>query len=148
MASTYLSLHYHLVFATKNRQPLIGVEWRSRLHEYLGGTIQGLEGYSEGVGGVADHIHMLVSLKSTHCLADVMRELKKAATDWVHREIQLPKFSWQEGYAAFTVSPTGRGGVKSYIGNQEEHHRNRSSKDELLELLRLAEIDYDPFYFE
>jgi putative transposase len=148
MASTYLSLHYHLIFATKNRKPTIGVEWRSRLHEYLGGTIQGLGGFSAGVGGIEDHVHLLVSLKSTHCLADVLRELKKAASEWIHNEIGLRNFGWQEGYAAFTVSPNNRGGVKSYIARQEEHHRHQSSRDELLELLRLAEIEYDPQYFE
>ena len=102
-------------------------------------NVEGLGGFSEGVGGIEDHVHMLLSLKSTHCLADVVREIKKAATDWIHAEIQLPSFKWQEGYAAFTVSPTGRGGVKSYIANQEFHHRTKGSRDELLELLALAE---------
>ncbi len=77
MASTYLSLHYHLVFSTKNRAPLISADWRPRLHEYLGGTLRGLGGFPEGIGGVADHVQILVGLKSTHCLADVLRELKK-----------------------------------------------------------------------
>ena len=148
MASMYLSLHYHLIFATKDREHTIAVPWRARLHEYLGGTIQGLGGYSQGVGGIADHVHMLVSLKSTHCLADVMREVKKASSEWVHNEIRARAFRWQEGYAAFTVSPPGRGGVKSYIANQESHHLQLTSRDELLELLRLAEVDYDPTYFE
>ena len=74
MPSTYLSLHYHLVFGTKNREPLLAPAWRARLHDYLGGTIRGLGGYPEGVGGVADHVHLLVGLKATHCLADVLRE--------------------------------------------------------------------------
>jgi putative transposase len=148
MASTYLSLHYHLIFATKDREPTIALPWRERLHEYLGGTVQGLGGFSQAVGGIADHVHLLVSLKSTHCLADFMRELKKASSEWIHDEIRADAFRWQEGYAAFTVSPTGRGGVKSYIANQEEHHRQLTSRDELLDLLRLAEVDYDPTYFE
>src|SRR5580765_9110296 len=120
MASTYLSLHYHLVFATKNREAIIAPEWRSRMHEYLGGTISGLGGVSQGVGGVADHVHLLVGLKATHCLADVMRELKKASSAWVHEQIGLRTFAWQEGYAAFTVSATARQAVQKYIGNQEE----------------------------
>jgi REP element-mobilizing transposase RayT len=148
MASTYLGLHYRLIFATKNREPTIDLEWRSRLHEYLGGTLHGLGGFSGGVGGVADHVHMLASLKSTHCLADVLRELKKAASEWIHTEIGLPVFAWQKGYAAFTVSPPGRPGVKSYIANQEAHHRNQGSREELLELLALAQVEYDPEYFE
>ncbi|MCB1126696.1 MAG: transposase, partial [Verrucomicrobiae bacterium] len=77
MASTYLSLHFHVVFGTKDRRPLIRPEWRVQLHEYLGGTIRGLEGFSEGIGGVEDHVHLLVGLKATHRLADFMREFKK-----------------------------------------------------------------------
>jgi putative transposase len=148
MASTYLSLHYHLVFATKERLPLIVPEWRARLHEYLGGSVSGLGGFPQGVGGVADHVHLLVGLKSTHCLADFLRELKKASSIWVHEQIGLPTFAWQEGYGAFTVSPTSRPAVRQYIANQEEHHRRQSSRDELLDMLSQAGIEFDPRYFE
>ncbi|HEX9045647.1 MAG TPA: transposase [Verrucomicrobiae bacterium] len=68
MASTYLSLHYHLVFSTKNREAFITPAWRARLHDYLGGTIRGMGGFPEGIGGVADHVHLLVGLKATHRL--------------------------------------------------------------------------------
>ena len=78
MPSTFISLHYHIVYSTKNRKPLIHADWRERLHEYLGGTVNGLGGFSQGVGGTEDHVHLLVGLKSTHCLADFMRELKKS----------------------------------------------------------------------
>src|SRR2546423_6952347 len=131
MASTYLSLHYHLVFATKNRETVIVPEWRSRLHKYLGGTISGLGGFSQGVGGVADHVHLLIGLKATHCLSDVLRELKKASSIWVHQEIGDRSFSWQEGYAGFTVSATARDWVLRYIANQEEHHQKLSFREEL-----------------
>lgn len=148
MASTYLSLHYHLVFGTKNREALIAPEWRTRLHDYLGGTIRGLGGFPEGVGGVADHVHLLVGLKATHVLADVMRELKKASSAWVHEEIGLRAFVWQEGYAAFTVSATSREAVRHYIANQEEHHRVKSFREELIEMLNKAGIEYDPKYLD
>ncbi len=75
MPLTFLSLNYHVVFSTKDRVPLITPEWAPRLHEYLGGTINGLGGASMGVGEVADHVHLLFGLKAKHCLADVMREL-------------------------------------------------------------------------
>src|SRR5580765_8051850 len=123
MPSTYLSLHYHLVFGTKDRAPLIEPSWRNRLHEYLGGTVEGLKGFPEGVGGMADHVHLLIGLKATHCLADFMRELKKASSVWVRDEIGERDFAWQEGYAAFTVSPNARDAVKEYIDRQAEHHR-------------------------
>ena len=148
MGSTYLSLHYHLVFATKNREPLLDATWRSNLFKYLGGTVTGLAGVPEVVGGVADYVHLLVALKATHCLADFMRELKKASSIWVHQEIGLRSYAWQEGYAAFSVSPNARPAVRSYIGNQEEHHRVKSSREELLEMLERAGIEYDPVYFE
>ena len=148
MASTYLSLHYHLVFGTKNREPFIAPLWRSRLHEYLGGTITGLGGFPQGIGGVADHVHLLVGLKATHCLADILRELKKASSVWVHEQIDLQTFAWQEGYAAFTVSATARPAVHKYIANQEEHHRARSFREELIEMLEQAGIEYDPKFLD
>ena len=77
MPSTHTCLLYHLVFATKNREPLLSQDWRDRLHEYLGGIVRGLGGVPQGVGGVADHVHLLVGLKATHCLSDFMRDLKE-----------------------------------------------------------------------
>ena len=148
MSSTYLSLHYHLVFGTKERLAHIDTAWGDRLHEYMGGTIRGLGGFPEGIGGVADHVHLLVGLKATHCLADVMRELKKSSSLWVHDVIGQPDFAWQEGYAAFTVSATSRGGVRAYIANQEEHHRVKSFRAELIEMLEKAEVTFDPKYLD
>jgi putative transposase len=146
MSSTYLSLHYHIVFSTKDRQPLIASEWQDRLHEYLGGTVRGLGGVPEAVGGVDDHVHLLVGLRATHTLADFVRELKKAGTGWVRDEIREPAFAWQEGYGAFTVSPTARNTVTGYIQNQAVHHGKQSFQEEFVELLDKAEIEYDPKY--
>ena len=148
MPSTYLSLHYHIVFGTKNRMPSINAPWRSRLHDYLDGTIRGLGGFPEGVGGTADHVHLLLGLKATHCLADVMRELKKASSVWVHQEIGDLGFAWQEGYAAFTVGATVREAVRNYIANQEQHHHAKSFRDEIVEILEKARIEYDPKYLD
>ncbi len=115
MSSTYLSLHYHLVFSTKERRPLIRDPWRVRLHDYLGGTVNGLAGFVQQIGGVQDHVHLLVGLKATHCLSDFMRELKKASSIWVHDVMGDIGFTWQEGYSAFTVSATAREAVVKYI---------------------------------
>ncbi len=146
--STYLSLHYHLVFSTKRREPRIADAWIERFHEYLGGTVKGLGGFAQGIRGVADHVHLLVGLKATHCLSDFMRELKKGSSVWVHETIGDSVFAWQDGYAAFTVSATSRNGVRSYIANQAEHHRSTSFRDELIELLRLADVEYDERYLD
>jgi REP-associated tyrosine transposase len=148
MASTYVSLHYHLVFSSKNREPFITPDWRPRLHEYLGGTVAGLGGVPEAVGGVTDHVHLLVGLRATHCVADVLRELKKASSVWVHEQLGVGRFAWQEGYAAFTVSAPAREGVRRYIANQEKHHTRRPFIDELIELLQKAAIEYDPAYLD
>ena len=146
--STYLSLHYHLVFSTKRREPLIAEAWITRLHEYLGGTVKGLGGFPQGVGGIADHVHLLVGLKATHCLSDFMRELKKGSSMWIHDTIGEKDFSWQDGYAAFTVSATARNSVNAYIASLEEHHRIKSFREELIEMLERAGIEYDPKYLD
>ena len=148
MSSTYLSLHYHIVFATKGRLPLIKNNWSPRLHGYIGGTICGLEGVPQGIGGIENHIHLLVGLKSTHCISDLMRELKKSSSLFVRDEIGEKDFAWQEGYAAFTVSSTSREAVKKYIENQLEHHRVKSFREELELMLKKAGIEYDPKYLD
>jgi REP element-mobilizing transposase RayT len=143
---SYISLHVHIVFATKHRQPIILPSWRERLHEYVGGTVNGLGAYADGVGGVEDHIHLLVGFKATHRISDFMRELKKASSSWVRSEIGMKGFSWQEGYSAFSVSPTARSAVRKYIQNQEIHHREKTHKEELIELLEKAGVEFDDKY--
>lgn len=145
MGSTYLSLHYHVVFSTKERRPFLRDAWRAKMHEYLGGTVRGLGGIPEAVGGVADHIHLLVGLRATHCLADFMQELKKAASVWA-KENHEPEFAWQEGYSAFTVSYTHIDAVKEYIRTQEEHHRQTDFIEELKRLLEKNGVECKPEY--
>jgi REP-associated tyrosine transposase len=98
MPSTHLSLHYHIVFGTKNHEPMIQPAWREDLHAYLGGIIRTADGIPESVGGVADHVHLLIGLRATHRLADVLREIKAVSSGWVHNEIGMRGFAWQEGY--------------------------------------------------
>ena len=146
--STYLSLHYHLVFSTKHREPWLSPSLRGSVHEYLGGVVKGLGGEIHGVGGTGDHVHLLVSLRATHCLADLMREVKKASSHWIRQKGQLAGFAWQEGYCALTVSPSARPAVRGYISRQEEHHHKRSFREELIELLEKAGIPYEAKYLE
>ena len=145
MGSTFLSLHYHIVFSTKERRPFLRDAWRSKMHEYLGGTVRGLGGIPEAIGGVADHVHLLVGLRATHCLADFMQELKKAASVWA-KENHEAEFAWQDGYAAFTVSYTHIDLVKEYIRTQEEHHRQTDFIEELKRLLEKNGVKYKPEY--
>src|SRR4029079_10151222 len=136
MASTHLSLHYHLIFSSKNRAPFIRENWRGRLHSYIGGIINDLGGIPEKIGGVEDHIHLLIGLRATHRLADILREIKSSSSKWVHEEIKNPQFGWQEGYGAFTVSASQIEAVKSYIADQKEHHRKKTFQEEYLEFLK------------
>lgn len=104
-----------------------------------------MNGVAEIVGGVADHVHLLVSLRPVHCLADVMRDMKKDSSTWAKDNFDR-SFTWQEGYAAFTVSPSATNSVKKYIANQEAHHAKYSFVDELKEMLEKAGIEYDEKY--
>ena len=129
MASTYVSLRVHLVFATKGRLPLIAEGVASTPPRLSRWTLRGLGAVPLAVGGVADHVHVLIGIKATHAVSDLVREAKKASTEWVRGEIGLRSFQWQEGYAALSVGEIGA--VAAYIENQEAHHRRRSSADEL-----------------
>ena len=145
MGSTFFSLHYHLIFSTKERSPLIHAVWRPRLHSYMGGVIRGMNGVAEIVGGVADHVHLLASLRPVHRISDVMRDLKKDSTNWVKENLDS-RFGWQEGYAAFSVSPTNIAAVRKYISEQERHHARKSFVDELKECLEQAGMEYNEKY--
>ncbi|HWD41041.1 MAG TPA: transposase [Fimbriimonas sp.] len=146
MASTYLALNVHIVFATRGRAPMIDVAWRKELHAYIGGTIRGLGAKPEMVGGVEDHVHVLVGLRGTHAVGEIVREIKKASNAWAKE--RFDGFGWQEGYGAFSVSPAAVERTVAYIANQEDHHKRLSSSDELRNLLAECGIEYDVRYFE
>jgi putative NIF3 family GTP cyclohydrolase 1 type 2 len=116
---------------------------RARLHAFLGGSIRTLGGVAEAVGGTSDHVHLLVSLRTTQCLAEVLKDIKQASSAWLHDEIKIQKFAWQEGYGAFTVSPSQHEGVKRYISDQASHHQIRTFQDEYLQLLTKNGVVYD-----
>jgi REP element-mobilizing transposase RayT len=84
MSSTHLSLHCHVIFGTKHQRPLIALEWRPQLHAYIGGALRTLEVVPEAVGGVADHVHLLIGFRATQRLADIMRDVKRVSSAWVH----------------------------------------------------------------
>ena len=114
----------------------------------LGGVLREIDAIPQCVGGVADHIHILAGLKATHCLADVMRDLKRASSEWVHETIGDRAFAWQEGYGAFTVSASMREDVRHYIERQEEHHRTRTFREEYIEFLRKSGVEFDERYLD
>ena len=144
MASSYLNLHVHIVFATEGRAPCIATPWRGDLHAYLGGVARGLGAAPLRIGGVADHVHILLGLKAPHAVADLVREIKKGSGYWARE--RHPRFAWQSGYAAFSVGRSEIERVARYIENQEEHHRTVSPREELLALLRAEGVDFDERY--
>ena len=146
MPSTHLSLHYHIAFSTTERRAWIEPAWKDRLHAFLGGAVRTAGGVAESVGGTNDHVHLLIGLKATHRLADVLRDIKAASSNWVHQELGRPIFSWQDGYGAFTVSPSLRMTVRRYIENQEEHHRRKTFQEEYRALLERSGITFDERY--
>ena len=146
MSSTHLSLHYHLVFGTKNHEPPLPPPGATGCTLTLAGLIRTLDGVPEAIGGVADHVHLLVGLRATHTLADVLRETKSVSSAWVHEDVGVSSFAWQEGYGAFTVSPSQLENVRAYIQEQEEHHRTRTFREEYLALLQRSGVEFDERY--
>jgi REP element-mobilizing transposase RayT len=146
MPATHLSLHFHIVFSTKDRHPFIADEWCARLHEYLGGLVRAADGIPEAIGGTADHVHLLVGLRAMHSLAPFVQDIKQTSSRWIHETIGVNNFAWQPGYGAFTVSVSNCGTVKEYIANQADHHRTKTFREEYVAFLQKHQIDYDEKY--
>jgi putative transposase len=148
MPSTYTSLHIHYVFGTKNRVPLLHDDWLTRIHDYIRGTVNSLGAQSLEVGGIHDHVHLLVGMPPTLCPADLMRDLKKSTSAWMKSQFPVPQFGWQDGYGGFSISPSAIADVRAYIRNQAEHHRTKSFREEMLAMLERAGIEVDMRYFD
>ena len=144
MPSTHLSLRYHLIWSTKERRQLILDPWRDRLHAYLGGVVRQLGGTPDTIGGTSDHVHLLIGLRATHRLADVVRDTKRTSSEWVHDEIRMKDFQWQDGYGAFTVSSSLLPQVRKYVLGQVEHHRRKTFQEEYRGFLEKSGVEYDP----
>jgi len=142
MAHSYTNLIYHIVYATKERQPLIDLEFQPRLYEYLGGTIRGLKATSLEIGGIEDHVHILAKLPPTIAISEFLEKLKANSSKGA-KSVRRG-FGWQDGYSAFTVSESQVERVRNYILNQREHHKKVSFRDELIALLEAHGVAYDP----
>ena len=125
---------------------MIATTWRDNLHAYLGGVVKGINGVPLAIGGIDDHVHLLVGLRATHRLDYVLRDIKADSSSWVHTVVGQKKFEWQRGYLGLTVSPSQIEHVRAYVLNQEAHHRRKSFNEEYLELLKLSGIEYDERY--
>jgi putative transposase len=147
MPQSFTCLSYHIIFSTKDRVPSIADEIQDRLYQYIGGVIRAADGVLLLAGGTADHIHLLASISKQQSISDALRNIKTNSSRWVHET--FPKhqaFQWQSGYAAFSVSYSNVADVKAYIGNQAEHHRKTTFKEEYIAFLKRHDIQYDEKY--
>jgi REP element-mobilizing transposase RayT len=147
MPSSYIRLPIHFIWSTRDRDPSITDEIAPRLHAYLGGVARERKCIPLVIGGVEDHVHILVLLTATVAPADLVRDLKSNSSRWIHETFQAaPSFAWQRNYGAFGVSESNIEAVRAYIQNQPEHHKHVPFKDEFLSFLERHKVPYDPRY--
>jgi len=132
MAQNYLCLWYHLVWATKNREPLIGSTWKWSLYKRMKEFAEDKGYHLDFINGVEDHVHLLVSPKPIFSISEVVRDIKRDSYYWVQEQgFCGNEFSWQDGYGALTVSPSHLNTIRNYIKRQEEHHQTVTYEKEL-----------------
>jgi len=141
-------IYLHIVFSTKERTPFLqALATRDAMHKCLAKTSNDLGRSCVKVGGVADHVHLLSRMAKTVSASDLIKELKRASSAWIKQQFpEMKKFYWQNGYGAFSVSPSHVEPLKAYIENQDEHHRHESFQDEFRRLLRKYGIEFDERY--
>jgi putative transposase len=147
--ASYTQILYHIVFATKGRQPVLVKESREKLFRYVWGVLKNKECHLYRVNGVEDHLHILSSVHPSVALADLVREIKVSTSGWIKEGKVFPDFDyWAEGYGAFTIGWNERDAVIEYIKNQEEHHRKVSFRQEYIEMLKKFGVKYREEYLE
>ena len=147
MANTYTQIYIQFVFAVKHRNGLIHSSWKNELYKYITGIVQNNKHKMICINGVADHIHILISVKPTQSLSDLMQDVKGSSSKWINEmKFVKGKFEWQEGFGAFSYAKSELKNVIAYIENQEEHHRQKTFRNEYLEFLAKFEIEYDEKY--
>ena len=145
--STFSQIYIQIVFAVKNREALIAKEWEEELYKYITGILANKEQKLLAINGMHNHIHILIGMKPTCCLSDLVREIKKSSNIFI-KEKRFTKhtFNWQEVYGAFSYSHSALNNVITYINNQKEHHKTKSFKDEYIGFLNKFQIDYKTEY--
>ena len=147
MKGTYSQIYIQVVFAVKYRQNLLQKPWRTDVFKYMSGIIKEKKQKPIIVNGVEDHVHLFIGLRPSMCVSDLVRDIKNNTTNFINESGYLKKkFSWQEGFGAFSYSQSSVNNVYNYILNQEEHHRKKTFKKEYLKMLNDFEIEYDERY--
>ncbi len=144
MTHSYRVHYFHLIWSTKERRPLIVPDVQTRLYSYIAAIVKNHSGKLLEIGGMTDHIHMLIELSNLDNFSYVVRDLKAASSLWIHKNFpDLDRFSWQEGYGSFSVSYSALEQVKKYIQNQEQHHTGMTFDEEYVKMLNLNNVKYD-----
>ncbi|MGM5469885.1 IS200/IS605 family transposase [Flavobacteriaceae bacterium LMO-SS05] len=147
MANTYTQIHIQAVFAVQGRQSLIKNEWKDEMYKYITGIIQNNEHKVLQINGMPDHIHILLGMRPTQSLSDLMKQVKQDSSKWINNKgFVNRKFSWQAGFGAFSYSKSELANVINYIKNQEQHHKIITFQDEYLQLLKEFDIQFDERY--
>ena len=147
MANTYTQIYIHLVFAVKHREALISSAWKERLHKYITGIVQNQGHKLIAINTVPNHAHIFIGMKPDAALSDLVRDIKRDSTNFINSEIRLHgKFSWQEGFGAFSYSHSQIDSVTQYILKQEEHHHRKTFREEYEEMLKDFKVEYNSRY--
>jgi putative transposase len=137
----------HIIFSTKNREPIISGDIASRVHSYMAGIVKDLGAVSVSINGMPDHLHLLIKSSKNVADAQFMKQLKGGSSSWINDNNLIPgQFQWQAGYGWFSVSAKDTDQVVSYIQNQAEHHKTTTFQDEFRKFLETYQIDYDERY--
>ncbi|MCG3166275.1 MAG: hypothetical protein POELPBGB_02053 [Bacteroidia bacterium] len=145
--STYTQLYIHVVFAVKGRESLIQPEWEEELYKYVTGIVRNKEQKMLAINGMPDHIHFFIGMKPSCSLSDLVREIKKSSNEFIkEKKFTKYKFSWQEGFGAFSYSHSQLTDVIQYIMNQKEHHKKKTFKEEYLDFLNKFDVEYNEQY--
>jgi putative transposase len=147
MAATLTNLLFHIIFSTKDRQPLIRESFRDELEKYIAGIVRNEGGILIGIGGMPDHLHLITKFKPDRSIAEMVRLIKANSSKWVNENHGDPgRFAWQSGYGAFSVSQSQLDALKAYVANQMAHHKTRSFQDEFREFLIKHGVEFDERY--
>jgi REP element-mobilizing transposase RayT len=147
MPGTFTQIYIHIVIAVKGRQNLLQKPWRDEVFKYISGIVKGKGHKPIIVNGVGDHVHVFVGIKPVMAISDLVRDIKNNSSNFINeKKFVRGKFSWQEGYGAFSNSQSQLDQVYQYIKNQEEHHHKRSFKEEYIDFLEKYAIEYKSEY--
>jgi len=147
MPNTYTQLYIQIVFTVRNRQSLIEPKYREELHKYITGIVQNRNHKLLSVFCMPDHLHILVGLNPSQSISDLARDIKAGSSGFINENKWIRgKFSWQEGYGAFSYSESQWKNVTAYILNQEEHHKKKTFQEEYLNLLKEFNVLYEEKY--